>query len=182
MNVITGFFAAEEAVAVVNYLTKNGFPPECLSVISSPMEMPAYLEGEPEQAAATGAALGAVAGGTVGVLTTLTASAVPGFQTLSAVMGAEPLVVFGLMTTAVGSVVGGYLGSLYSVRADSEPQIDVVKLLESGHIILVVTTEGERKAATAVWLMEQLGGQHIEIHPFPTENDEKEKAVTDHQV
>ncbi|MCL4262952.1 MAG: hypothetical protein KJ069_07040 [Anaerolineae bacterium] len=182
MNVVTGLFTAEETAAVVNYLTENGFPPDRLSVISSPMELPAYLEGEPEQAAAAGAVLGAVAGGTIGALTTLAASAAPGFRALPIIVGAEPLLVFGLMTTAVGSAVGGYLGSLYSVRADSEPQIDVVKLLESGHIILVVTTEGEGKAETAVSLMQQLGGQQIEIHPLPTENDEKGKAVTDHHV
>lgn len=177
MSVVTGLFAAEEIAAVESYFTKNGFPPESLSVISSPMEMPAYLEGNPKQAALTGAALGALAGGAMGIITTLVVSALPAFQVIPVMMGVEPVFVLGLMFTAVGCIVGGYLGSLYSVRADSNLNIDVVRFLESGHHILVATTEGERKVETAVSLMQQLGGQQIEIHPLSSENDDG-KAIT----
>ncbi|MCL4262034.1 MAG: hypothetical protein KJ069_02415 [Anaerolineae bacterium] len=172
MNVVTGIFTAEEAAAVVNYFTKSGFLPESVAVISSPMEMPAYLDGEPEQAATTGAVTGGVAGGTLGALTILVASTIPAFRAMPVIAGSESLVIFGLMTTAVGSVVGGYLGSMYSVRASSEPQINMVELLDTGHVVLVVTTEGGAKAETAVALMHQLGGRQIEIHPLPTENNE----------
>jgi outer membrane lipoprotein SlyB len=131
-------------------------------MMSSASDMPAYLEGDQEEAAGHGAAIRAVAGGSIGALGKVAASTIPGF---------ESMFVSGLMATAVGSIMGGFLGSLYSVRAESQTEIDIHEALESGQILVVVQAD-ENRAETAVLLLEQNNGQNVEIHTIPPEQIE----------
>lgn len=162
MKIVTGLFTADDVITAVHRLTENNFSYNDLSLMSSAAEMPDYLEGEPEAAATSGAAVGAVAGGSIGALGTWVASAIPGF---------ESMFVSGLITTAVGGVIGGYLGSLYTVRATSQTKLDIHEELEAGNMLMVVKTDGHN-TQTAVTLMTESNGQHIEMHTIPDEEFE----------
>lgn len=159
MKIITGLFSPEDAVAAIRRLTKQGFNYDDFSMMSSAAEMPDYLEGDPEKSATTGAAAGAAAGSAVGALSSVVASTIPGFETMF---------VSGLMTTAVGGVVGGYLGSLYNVRAESQTKIDIHEALEAGDILIVVRAQKSNEK-TAESIMTNSNGKHIDIHTIPAE-------------
>ncbi len=161
LNVVTGLFTPKDAGQVLRQLKINDFSHEDLAIMSSPGEVPAYLEGEPEEAAASGAAVGAAAGSALGALGPLAARAIPGFETM---------LTAGLMTTTLGGVIGGYLGSLYSVRAESQPGIDIHEELEAGKFLLLVRTHESGEEETAVSLMRANNGDHVEIHTIPTDN------------
>lgn len=170
MKIVTGIFTPDAVVTAVHRLAANGFSHDNLSLLTSASAMPAYLEGEPEKAALTGAAVGAVAGGSMGALGTWVAATIPGFE--------AALLATGVMSTAVGSVIGGYLGSLYTVRADDQTKIDTHEELEAGKILLLVNideTEGETAVEeTAVALLEQSHGEHVESHTIPSEQIESD--------
>lgn len=162
MKIVIGLFTPEDVTTAVRRLTDHGFNYDDISLMSSRSEMPAYLEGDPEESAASGAAVGAAAGGAVGALSTWAVSAVPGFETMF---------VSGLMATAVGSVIGGYLGSMYAARGETQTKLDIDEALADGNILLVVRVE-KANAATAVTQMKQSQGEHIETHSIPdTEMD-----------
>jgi hypothetical protein len=159
MKVVTGLFTPENVGPALRRLRENGFSAEDLSVLSSSSEMPDYLDGEPEEAAAAGATVGAVAGGSIGALGPLIASSIPGFESMFSA---------GLLTTTLGGVVGGFLGSLYNVRAKEQPGLDIHEELEAGKFLLLAKTDGV-EAETAVSLMEENNGQHVEIHTISDE-------------
>ena len=165
MKIVTGLFSPEDAVAVIRRLVKEGFAYDDFSMMSSAAEMPEYLEGDPEHAANTGAVAGAAAGGALGALGSVVASTIPGFETMF---------VSGLMATAVGGVVGGYLGSLYTMRADTQTKINIHEALESGDILIVVRAN-KANAETAESLMNGNNGKHVELHTIPTEEVKAEK-------
>ena len=154
MKVVTGLFTPENSVSVIRALLNNGYCREDLSIMSTAAQVPDYLAGEPEEAAVHGAALGAVAGGATGALGAVAASGIPGL---------ENVLVSGLMATSIGSVIGAYLGSLYSVRAESQTEIDVHEELGEGKILILARLRNEVDE-TAVSLMEEKGGEHIEVH------------------
>ena len=154
MKIVTGIFAPEDAIEAMHRLTENGFSYDDLSMMSSDTEeVPAYLENEPEKSATSGAA----AGGSLGVLGAWVASVAP---------GVELVLVNGLLATAAGSVVGGYLGSLYSVHAKSPTRYEIHEELEAGNYLLLVKVD-EASEETAVSVMEQGNGQYIETHTIP---------------
>lgn len=170
MKIVTGLFTPEDAVTAIRRLTKQGFNYDDFSMMSSAEEMPDYLEGDPEESATSGAAAGAAAGGAVGALGSVAASTIPGF---------ESMFVTGLMTTAVGGIVGGYLGSMYNVRAESQTKIDIHEALESGDILIVVRAT-KANANTAESVLNNSNGQHIEVHTIPAKEIEAEKAEQQH--
>ena len=69
----------------------------------------------------------------------------------------------GFLNTAAGSVIGGFLGSLYKVRAESQTTIDIHEELASGKMLMIVKTDAQG-ADMARALMEQGEGESIEIH------------------
>ena len=166
MKIVTGLFSPEDAVAVIRRLTKQGFNYDDFSMMSSVAEMPDYLEGDPEKSATTGAAAGAAAGSAVGALSSVAASTIPGFETMF---------ISGLMTTAVGGVIGGYLGSLYNVRAETQTKIDIHEALESGDILIVVHVN-KASANTAKSIMKHSSGKHVEIHTIPAQEVENQQT------
>lgn len=84
----------------------------------------------------------------------LVASTIPGFETMF---------VSGLMATAAGGVIGGYLGTLYSVRAESQTKIDIKEELAAGRLLLVVRTERSNTGKVKS-ILEASQGEHVEIH------------------
>ena len=81
------------------------------------------------------------------------------------------------MATAVGGVVGGYLGSLYSVRAETRTKIDLHEALEAGDILIVVNINTDDQAKTAESIMEHYNGQHVEVHHVSAEEIEQHTAA-----
>lgn len=164
MRIVAGIYKPEEVTAAIKHLTNSGIPREELSIISSAAEIPIYLEGEAEKSAVSGALLGAVSGGTLGALGSVAVANIPGFETL---------LVSGVMATALSGVVGAYLGSLYSVRADTQEQIDVHEELAAGRVLLLIKTDAEQ-ADAAKELLEETHGEHLEIYTVPAESEDEE--------
>lgn len=165
MKIITGVFQPEDTILIIRRLINHGFRYEDLSMMSAISNLPKYLEEvESEDAAITGAAAGAVAGSSVGALSSWAVSTIPGLESV--------FVTGFLMATAIGRVVGGYLGSLYSVRADDQPKIDIHDELAAGKILVVVKISGKVDAETAVDVMEQSNGEHVNAHIIPHEEVE----------
>ncbi|MFO7681533.1 MAG: hypothetical protein R6X34_15930 [Chloroflexota bacterium] len=158
MKIVTGLFTPEDAFTTIDYLTDNGFTHSDLSLVSSAKNIPSYLEGDPEESAAAGAMVGGVAGGTLAALGSWVGSTIPGLASMA---------VAGLLTTAIGGVVGAYLGSLYTVRADTQAEMNVVEALANGKFLLVVNAD-EMGAETAVSFMSE--GENVEIHVIPVED------------
>ncbi len=166
MKIVTGLFTPEDALAAVRRLVRKEFSYDDLSMMSSIAELPEYFEGEPEKSAISGAAAGAAAGGAIGALSSVVASTIPGF---------ENMFVSGLMTTTIGGVVGGYLGSLYNVRAETQTEIDVHEALEAGDILLIARVN-EANAETAKTVMTDSNGKHVEFHTIPAEEFKRQQA------
>lgn len=160
MKIIIGLFDPDNAITAVRKLLDSGFDYNELSMMSSSSDIPDYyLETEPEEAAGNGAVIGAVTGGTIGALSSAVASTIPGF---------ESMFVSGLMATAAGSVIGTYLGSIYSVRAETFEEINIDEALANGDILIVAKTEEDALVETAVSVLEKTQGQHIKVHTVPS--------------
>jgi len=154
MNVVTGLFKPTNAFRTLDRLMENGFAKDDLSMISSVAQMPDYLKREPEDAAVSGTVAGALVGGTLAALGTWGVSTIPGFETMLAA---------GFLNTTAGSVIGGFLGSLYKVRAESQTTIDIHEEIASGRILMMVKADAQG-SEMAHALMEEGEGESIEIH------------------
>lgn len=155
MWIVTGLFEPEEVFAAARRAMEElDMTSQDLSLVSSVSDIPTALEGEPKEAAASGATVGAAAGSSIGALGTLAASTIPGF---------EAMFVSGLMATAAGGVIGGYLGSLYGVRAESQTKIDIKEELAAGRLLLIVRTD-ESDTEEVKSILEASQGDHVEIH------------------
>ena len=160
MKIITGLFQPEDANFVVHRLINHGFERDDLSMMSTIADLPQYLEEvESEDAAVTGAAAGAVTGSSVGALGSWAVSTIPGLESV--------FVAGFLMATAIGGIVGGYLGSLYSVRADDQSKINMHDELAAGKILVVVKISGKVEVETAVTIMKESNGEHVNAHVIP---------------
>lgn len=166
MKAIVGLFESEKVSDVVHRLMEQGFDQNSLSAVSNQTNIPDYIEGEPEEAAADGAAIGAVIGGSVGLLSSAAIATIPGFETS---------IVTGFMGTAGGAALGTYLGSIYSVRANQEVEAEeeggksMIDLLDEGNTLLVVTTTSDKMADQAEKTLNEAGGSHIGVHTLPKE-------------
>jgi hypothetical protein len=162
MKIITGLFEPADAFKTLDQLIARGFTREELSLVSSTKDMPDYLEGDPENSAAKGAAIGAVAGGSVGALGAWIAPAIPGFEALFAA---------GMLTTAAGGVIGAFLGSIFNVRAESQTEIDVHDALANGKYLLVAKVE-DGQVEEVAGLFEAGKGFDLEVNDIPNNNRE----------
>lgn len=155
MWIVTGFFEREAVFGAARRLLEElDLSAEDLSLVSSVSEIPDDLKGEPEQAAMGGATIGAATGSSLGALGTFVASSIPGLETLF---------VSGLMATAAGGLIGSYLGSIYSIRAESQTKIDIKEELAAGRLLLVVRAkEGDTERVRSILEAEQ--GANVEIH------------------
>lgn len=170
MKIITGLFQPEDAIFTVRRLINHGFGREDLSMVSTIADLPQYLEEvESEDAAVTGATAGAVTGSSVGALSSWAVSTIPGLESV--------FVTGFLMATAIGGIVGGYLGSLYSVRADENSKINMHDELAAGKVLVVVKISGKSDAETAVTIMEESSGEHVHAHVIPEEAIAESKHI-----
>lgn len=170
MKIITGLFQPEDAIFTVRRLINHGFEREDLSMISAIADLPEYVEEvESEGAAVTGATAGAVTGSSVGALGSWAISTIPGLESV--------FVTGFLMATAIGGIVGGFLGSLYSVRADEQSKINMHDELAAGKVLIVVKISGKVDAKTAVTIMEESSGEHVNAHVIPDEEVAASKHI-----
>lgn len=157
MITVFGLFEPAAVRPALERLAAVGYGTTDLSVVTLPGNIPDYLMGEAQQAAGEGMAVGAVTGSLMGVLGTLAASTIPGM---------EFTVVSGLLGTAAGGAVGAYLGGLYTMRAETQDEIDLKDALDQGDVLLLIHTTDAR-AEQAAALMEEAGGRHVETHSIP---------------
>lgn len=162
MNIVTGLFKPKDVIKVIRELRQASYDYEDLSLISKVANVPDFIDGEPEESAAQGAAVGAAAGGVIGLLGSFAVSTIPGL---------ESSFVSGLMATSAGSVIGGYLGSIYTVRAESQTHHDVHQALEEGDILLVVHV-GSNSVDNTVDLLNQNNGYQVETHQVTQDESE----------
>ena len=160
MKLITGLFEPTDAFQTIDQLLNRGYTHRNLSLISSAEDIPDLLEGDPEDSAAKGAAIGAVAGGSVGALGAWIMPVIPGFESLAAA---------GMLTTAAGSVIGAFLGSIFNVRAESQTGIDVHDGLANGKYLLVASVKDDRVEEVA-GLFEAGKGFDLEVNDIPDAN------------
>jgi len=110
---------------------------------------------EPDNAALEGALVGTGIGGALGALGSIALVAIPG-------VGAA-ILASGLIATLSGGVLGGYLGSLYGMRADTHHIIDMKNTISPDSIVLIVQTDSDEQAKSYSELLENQGSEWIEI-------------------
>lgn len=159
MQTIIGYFDPTDIDAAREGLVSGGFRPENIMEIATMDEIPPFLEGEPERKASqgwlAGAILGALLGAVAGWLATFLIQT--SFIIMSVLIGAGS-----------GAMLGGYLGSIYSLRADTEVEMHVHEALGHGLKALVVRT-ADGDAETAATIMQRHRGEHVEVRPIATE-------------
>jgi hypothetical protein len=138
----------EQAVKAVDELTKRGFHPEDVSIIT----------GSPEQAkilddAAKGMLLGSVAGFLLGAATLM----IPGLGLMLVAGPIGPL----LAGTALGAAAGGVIGALKSKGIPEEDAQFYAEGLRRGVTLLVVRAKNEPMAAVAEEVMKKYGAVDI---------------------
>ena len=80
MNVVVGLFKPNQLAEAISQLSNSGINRSDLSTVSTAANIPDYLEGEPEKAAAGGAEIGAVTGGAIGAIGSVVLSGIPGME------------------------------------------------------------------------------------------------------
>jgi uncharacterized membrane protein len=101
----------EQARQAVNALEAEGIPPADISLVANKQVSDKHADVDDASSAAKGAGIGAVVGGTAGLLTGLGLLAIPGLG---------PVVAVGwLATTALGAVAGGATGGIVGALVDS---------------------------------------------------------------
>ncbi len=129
-----------DAAATVSALERAGIASSNISLIANKTVSSQYAEVDDASDAATGLGVGAVAGGTVGLLTGLGLLAIPGLG---------PVVAAGwLAATAVGAVaggtVGGIVGALVSVGVPEEHAEVYSEVVRRGGTLLSVKADASQ--------------------------------------
>ena len=161
MNMVIGLFTLENLGPAVQQLTESGIDRSDLSTVATVANIPDQLLGEPEKAAVHGAEIGAATGGVLGAIGSVALSGIPGL---------EGSVASGLMATVAGGVLGGYLGSLYNTKAETQEATAIDEALANGEVLLIVQTTAEGTESVAA-LMAQAGGHDIETHAINDDHD-----------
>ena len=178
--VIATFGDQAHASAAVEALRAQGFPPETISVVVrhdaievGAAEM-AELDRESE-AVGTDVAIGGTAGGVVGFLAGLALFSIPGLG---------PFLGVGVLATTLG---GAVLGSAAGQRTAEFSALGLPEdraerysgALESGQVILALTTDDVQTAKVAHGVLTASRAQDIDVHPYrsnderPTTNDQR---------
>jgi hypothetical protein len=162
MKAVIGVFEQKENIKMaVTQLKEAGFSEDDLALITSYQveDVPDILGEEPEKTAVTGALVGSGIGGALGLL---------GSIVILPVIGIGALVASGLMATASGSILGGYLGSLYATRIEDEPEHELKVALAEGKVLLLAHVE-ESNEEMARTIMRQSGGSYLETQEISPE-------------
>jgi hypothetical protein len=163
MKIVTGLFRDQkQAQQVLATLQQAGLDRDRLSLITAvnAQELP-DLEEQPEKTAVEGAALGGTLGSLLGLLGSIIVVPLPGFG---------PMLASGLMATAAGGVLGGYLGSVYSVRAASKTELNIKEELADGAVLMIVHIDGIQTKPTAAEIIKKGGGAYVEQHDLDSES------------
>ncbi len=166
MQTIIGFFDPKDIHAAREDLIAAGIGPDNIVMIANERDIPDFLEGHPERTATQGGLVGIIAGaiigGIAGGLTTYLAyTPSPLILALIVVVGA-----------AAGAALGGYLSSIYFLRAGTEEVgLGVRDALGGGqHVLLVRAADTVAGAATAI--MERHRSDRIDTYPIGVEKAE----------
>jgi len=169
MQTIIGFYDPANLHTARQGLIEAGITPGDILEITSEDDIPDFLEGEPERRASQGWLAGSIIGALIGAvlavaITYLTYNPSLLILTLIALVGA-----------GAGAALGGYLFSIYSLRADTEAGMGVRDALGQGQrVLLVRATDADAKIATAV--MEHHHSDRIDTYPMPIDVEETELA------
>jgi hypothetical protein len=162
MKAVIGVFDEKDKIkTAVTRLKEAGFAESDLGLITGYQveEVDDLLDQEPEETAVTGAVIGSGIGGVLGLLGGITVLTVP---------GVGPMLASGLLATATGSVVGGYLGSLYASRKEDQPEHELKKALSERKLILFARVQ-DMNEESARTIMQQSGGNYLETHKVSPE-------------
>lgn len=169
MKAVVGFFTTGGTRPAHDALIATGFLPENVTELNAIEEVPDYLEGEPERTASLGWLNGAVLGALIG--------AVAGwllFELFNLSLPGPLLVVFLLVSAGAGAAIGGYLLSIYSVRADTKLDMDIREALSEGKSLLMVHAHDNEVSAVAR-IMKRQRSEKVETHMIPIEEPESEE-------
>ena len=162
MKAVIGIFEEKDKIkTAVARLKEAGFPESDLALITRHQveEVHDVLDQEPEETAVRGAVVGSSIGGVLGLLGGITVVTVP---------GVGPMLASGLLATATGSVLGGYLGSMHASRTEDQPEHELKKALGERKVILLVRVQ-DMNEESARTIMQQSGGNYLETHEISPE-------------
>jgi hypothetical protein len=157
MKAIMGTFDARQQIEeTLDALKEAGFEPRDIALLTTyeAEEVRDMLGEEPEKTAVEGAVVGSGIGSVLGLLGSAIVLPIP---------GAGPLLAAGIMATASGGVLGGYLGAIYASRAESEPEYRLKELLSEDKVLLIVRVN-ESNETMAHQIMEEAGGKYLKVH------------------
>ncbi|MFO7661459.1 MAG: hypothetical protein R6X18_02575 [Chloroflexota bacterium] len=156
MQAVIGYFEPRDVESIRASLVSAGFRSEDILELTTIDEVPEFLEGEPEEAASRGWLFGAIISGLIG--------AVAGW--LMAITFNQSIIFSVLMGAAGAAVLGGYLSSLYTVRANTKVGMDIHEALSDDmSLVLVRVGDDDVEAATAI--MEHYHNEGIDAYPIP---------------
>lgn len=157
IHYVISVFEKNRAVdKAVSALRQDGISDESMTLLTSAesAEVAEIVGVEPDNAALQGALAGTGIGGTLGALGAVALVAIPGIGTILA---------SGLVATLSGSVLGGYLGTLYGMRAETHEVIALKNRVTPNSVILIVQAQSEEKAQAYQTLLESQGSEWSEI-------------------
>ena len=162
MKAVIGVFDEKDKIkTAVTRLKQAGFAENDMTLITRYQveEVDDVLDEEPEETAVTGALVGSGIGGVLGLLGGISVVTVP---------GVGPMLASGLLATAIGSVLGGYLGSMHASRREDEPEHELRKALGERKLILFVRVQ-DTNEESARTILRQSGGDFLETHEISPE-------------
>lgn len=153
MKAVIGIYEPEDAKVALRRLEADDFWAERVEEFTSIEDVPDYLEGEPEKAAAWGGKLGIFLGAFIG--------AIGGTLAVYA-LSLSSLVFPVLMGIAGGAVIGGFLSALYTMRGETQLGMDIHEAIGQGKSMLLVLTNAAN-ADIVAHLMERYNSEHVQI-------------------
>jgi hypothetical protein len=162
MKAVVGIFNPSQAGVARDGLVSSGFRTEDIVEITTIDDMPSYLESEPEKTASWGWLFGIIVGGMLGAL---------GGWLAAYLFNISSVIVSVLMGVAGGAVLGGYLSALYTLRADTQAEMDIHEALGQGKSLVLVQVNDEA-VDTTTGIMEQYQSDAVEVYSMPVEKIE----------
>jgi hypothetical protein len=159
---VVGLVASEpQAAAIVNNLTKAGFPSNDISVLFPDKEGTRDFAHEKNtkapEGAATGAGAGGAIGGTLGLLAGIGALAIPGAGPFIA---AGPIMA-ALSGAAAGAAVGGLTGALVGMGIPELEAKQYEGKIMDGNVLLSVHVDDTEQRRRAKDLLEKGGAKDV---------------------
>lgn len=149
------FESSDQINDAVSALRGAGAADECLTLLASAeaAEVADIVGAEPDSGVLQGALVGTGIGGALGALGTIALVAVP---------GVGPILASGIIATLSGSTIGGYLGTLYGMRAETNDIIEMKKSLSKDSIILIAQANDQNVAESYRTILETEGSSWTE--------------------